>query len=316
MELLPVISAAAAEAVALYLITKCRCVLAPDIHKAGQPRIPKIGGLGLIIAIPFLWLLWNPVSRVAVAFFSVPLVMGVVGLLDDIYSINEYVRVAVSLGYPVALYAVDLMPRMIYVPLIGRFSDALLVGAITVASYLIFSNAVNMFDVVNGVVPFSMSLIPLSSLVYGVVADNEIAVYLSIASLAASLVLFVFNAYPAKLFNGNGGTHVLGAILSGLFLYTGASTFVLIAALPYIVNGILIIFSSRGIKGRDKLSRPTKVVNGLVYPNEDSRGVLTLVKSIVMDGPRDEWGIIKAIYALFLASFALSLLTIYLWRLI
>ncbi len=112
---------------------------------------------------------------------------------------------------------------------------------------------------------------------------------------------------------------MLGAILSGLFLYTGgASTFVLMAALPYIINGILIIFSSRGIKGRDKLSRPTKVINGLVYPNENSRGgVLTLVKSIVMDGPRDEWGgIIKAIYALFLASFVLSLLTIYLWRLI
>ncbi len=45
MELLPVISAAAAEAVALYLIARCRCVLAPDIHKAGQPRIPKIGGV-------------------------------------------------------------------------------------------------------------------------------------------------------------------------------------------------------------------------------------------------------------------------------
>ncbi len=88
----------------------------------------------MIVAIPFLWLLWNPVSSVAVAFFSVPpLVMGVVGLLDDVYSINEYVRVAVSLGYPVALYAVGLMPKMIYVPLIGRFSDALLVGAITVA---------------------------------------------------------------------------------------------------------------------------------------------------------------------------------------
>ncbi len=64
-------------------------------------------------------------------------------------------------------------------------------------------------DVVNGVVPFSMSLIPLSSLVYGVVAGNETAVYLSIASLVVSLVLFVFNAYPAKLFNGNGGTTCL-----------------------------------------------------------------------------------------------------------
>lgn len=314
MELLPIIPAVIVEAIVLYMVTKCRCVLAPDIHKVNQPLIPKIGGIGLLAALPILWLLWSPLSKVALAFFTVPLVMGIVGLLDDVYSVNEYLRVAISFGYPVLLYAFGLMPRLIYVPLIGRFGDVLLVGAITLASYIVFSNAVNMLDVVNGVVPFSMVIISAVPLAYGLLMHDQSTIYLSLSSMAASAVLLVFNAYPAKVFNGNGGTHVLGAILSGLFLYTGASTFVLIAALPYIINGVLIIFSSRGIKGRSKLNRPTKVVEGIVYPNREGRGVLTLVRMIVIDKPMNEVGIIKSIYAAFALSFVLSLITILIWR--
>ena len=52
MELLPIIPAVIAEAIVLYMVTKCRCVLAPDIHKVNQPLIPKIGGIGLLAALP------------------------------------------------------------------------------------------------------------------------------------------------------------------------------------------------------------------------------------------------------------------------
>jgi UDP-N-acetylglucosamine--dolichyl-phosphate N-acetylglucosaminephosphotransferase len=131
------------------------------------------------------------------------------------------------------------------------------------------------------------------------------AVHLLLVHIAASLALYLYNRYPAKTFNGNVGSYFLGASLSTLAVLYDLVPYLILAGLPFVVNGALIIFSSGGIKGREKIARPTYLRNGVVY-QDCSSPIVSLVRIVVADKPMEEYHIFKALLALVLISSALT----------
>jgi len=84
--------------------------------------------------------------------------------------------------------------------------------------------------------------------------------------------------------------------------------YLILAGLPFVVNGALIIFSSGGIKGREKIERPTYLENGLVYQQCNSP-IISLVRLTATDGPMNEYGIFKALTVLTATTSALTVAT-------
>lgn len=83
----------------------------------------------------------------------------------------------------------------------------------------------------------------------------------------------------------------------------------MISALPYIINGFLIVITARGgFKPRETLKRPV-IVNdgGVIHANKVPGSPITLVKLMVMRRPKTEKEVVRDILLLFLITSLTSL---------
>lgn len=315
MELPIIITASTlASILAAYIVLKCKCALVPDVHKPNRPLIPKLGGLVVLayVVVSLILLSINGGllnSTYNVIFYTTPIVLGVIGIVDDFTHVHEFLRVGASVLYPlILLLAMGGKLDYLNFPIIGHFSNPVVIIILTIAVYGIFSNAINMMDVVNGIVPYSTILASIIPLAYSIMTNNITLLEMALTLLVPSIILFTLNKYPAKLFNGNGGTYSIGALVAGLMLYSGLGTLILLVMVPYVINGLLIVVSSRGIKSREKLKPSTFMKDLIIYPNLDKGSTLTLMKMIVIDEPGDERKVIKGFYTVFNVTTALTII--------
>ncbi len=289
----------------VYRIALARGLVSRDVYK-GREGVPRIGGVvALASLLAGYTVLFLEDQRAAPLLMSV-LAIGAVSIMDDIRSVSAGLRVAASL-VPMLVVAAYVGPTLT-IPVLGTFSDV--VGAAIFLAVPITINAFNMLDVVNGFLPLSNAVMSAALLAVAALQGKADALPPLAVHMAASLALFTVNRYPAKMFNGNVGSHVLGASLAAIAALNDLAFYLVIAAMPYMVNGILIIYSARGIKQRDVLQRPTRILGGRVAQNCDSN-VLTLVRVIVSDGPLDEYGIFRALTLLtFISSMAAVMLCV------
>lgn len=277
-----------------------RGITSVDVFK-NRRDVPKAGGLiAMVAGLIGLWILASGDGRLYYA-LVVAAIIGAVGLLDDLYDINEGVRVAVPLLAAAFLYAT--VKLRMTLPFMGTFYSP---SWLAVLSIPVMTNAFNMLDPVNGFLPLSNAIIGSSLALSAFLAGNYEAMYAFLVHTAASLSLFVYNKYPAKTFNGNVGSYFLGGEIAVLAAVYDMVPQLVFASMPYIVNGILIIFSARGIRGRSRIDRPTVLKNGTVEQNCDSK-ILSLVRLIVSEDPLDEYGIFRRLIFLVALSSLLSI---------
>lgn len=275
-------------------------IVSIDVYK-GRRDVPKAGGLiamaagvvGLSLMALTDDVLWYVVAVVSA--------IGLIGLLDDLLDVNEMIRVAVPLIAAIGLYfAVKLRMTL---PFMGTFYSPAWLAVLAIP---VMTNAYNMLDPVNGFLPLSNAIIGASLALSALLRGNVEAAYAFSVHIAASLALFVYNRYPARAFNGNVGSYFLGADIATLAAIYDMVPQLVFASMPYIVNGILIIFSARGIRGRSKIARPTSLVNGMVQQNCDSN-IISLIRLIVGDKPLGEYDIFKSLIYLTTITSALAI---------
>lgn len=280
---------------------KRKGVVSVDVYK-GRRDVPRAGGLIAMAAGVFGLLLLSLSDNKLWYVVAVVLLIGLVGLLDDIIDVNEAVRVIVPLLAAVGLYfAVKLHMTL---PLMGTFYSP---SWLAVLAIPVMTNAYNMLDPVNGFLPLSNAIIAASLTIGALIRGNVEAAYAFSVHIAASMALFLYNRYPAKAFNGNVGSYFLGAEIATLAAVYDMVAQLVFASMPYIVNGILIVFSAGGIRGRNRITRPTVLVNGKVRQNCGSN-VVSLVRLLVGDKPMGEYEIFKALVYLTAITSALAVI--------
>ncbi len=137
----------------------------------------------------------------------------------------------------------------IYILLIGHVHNFFVVAFLSMLAVTVMANAVNMLDVMNGIVPVSTLMIITVSGFISYMAGFDYALPATLILVLTVLPLAVFNWYPAKVFNGNVGSYALGGAMMGAFMVLyNAGTQGVISALPYIINGFLIVITARGFK--------------------------------------------------------------------
>ncbi len=289
----------------VYRIALAKGLVSRDVYK-GREGVPRIGGAVALAALVAGYAVLSVEDQRALPLLMSVLAIGAVSIMDDIRSVSAGLRVAASL-IPMLVVAAYVGPTLT-IPVLGTFSDV--VGAAIFLAVPITINAFNMLDVVNGFLPLSNAIISAALLVVAALQGKGDALAPLAVHMAASLALFTVNRYPARMFNGNVGSHVLGASLAAIAALNDLAFYLIVAAMPYMANGILVVYSARGIKQRDVLQRPTRIVDGSVTQNCDSR-ILTLVRVIVSDGPLDEYGIFRALTVLtFISSLAAVVLCV------
>jgi UDP-N-acetylglucosamine--dolichyl-phosphate N-acetylglucosaminephosphotransferase len=290
-----------------------------DVHKPGQPEVAEMGGvcivagitIGLIFLFPFV--LENDSKIKVLSVILTLAIITTVGLIDDLKTLSAFKKTVLTLLGGIPLLLLKAYYPYIKLPFAGFARLHYVYPLLIPLAIAVTSNAVNMMDVFNGVMPLT-SLIVLTCIALTAIINgyfNELVLCLVVM---ASLIAYLpYNRYPAKVFSGDTGSLSVGALIGVLSIICKAEVIALIAFMPFILNGFHTLMSIRGLKERSKIIRPT-IINEeyKLEINKDPRAPIVLASLFLINGPADEKTLIKCYVAATLFSALLALFTIYL----
>ncbi len=189
-----------------------------DINKPHKPRVPEMGGLGVIVGfycgVSLLAVLLSALSvaiPVYYAALSAVLGAGVVGLMDDIFDVRKrtkaFLPFLLALPLGAAVYAsgdrnllgFDIGIIMIFVVAMGVTSAA---------------NVANMLEGFNGLGAGLSIIIAASLIILSIIEGAEEGMFLLFPLIGALAAFLWLNRYPARVFPGDSMTLFAGATLA------------------------------------------------------------------------------------------------------
>ena len=220
-------------------------MLAKDVNKFDKRKIPEMGGiaslLGFVIALSFVVgtkkIVGYEMEVPILSVFCVMLLAAFVGLFDDIALISRRTK---AIG--ILFAALPFMIAHPGVPTISfPFGLVLDFSSIPLFYWLILvpigvtgvANALNMSAGYNGLESGQIAVISFFLLIVAYLNNSALsAIMIFSALLGASLALFYFNRYPARVFVGDIGTLALGAAIGAGVIIGNIEFFGLICILP------------------------------------------------------------------------------------
>jgi UDP-GlcNAc:undecaprenyl-phosphate GlcNAc-1-phosphate transferase len=200
----------------------------PTGRKIHLTPIPRLGGVGIFLAFTVSNLIWITQIPFLWSFYG-GIIIFLLGVSDDIYSISPKIRFLVQLVVATLVVHFDnLVPQSLLLgtgaainlmPVMGYFLAVfLIVGAI---------NAVNMIDGLDGLAGglSLISVVFLSLLYFWNRQDIWVLLCISGPLFGALIGFLRHNTYPANIFMGDGGSNWIGYTLAilMLILLSGAS---------------------------------------------------------------------------------------------
>ena len=203
-----------------------------DSRRMHTKPTPRIGGLAIYISFVVASVIFCEMNSTLLAIWIGGAILVIMGILDDIYNLNAWLKLLVQIG--VALIAILVFDIRIdhltffgnYVPL-GNWTYV-----ITLFWIVCLTNAVNLIDGLDGLA-CGIASITGTSMVCVMLLLGDYSSALVTMILVGSCVGFLpFNKHPAKMFMGDTGALFLGYTLSlisvhGLFKLHLVLSFVL-----------------------------------------------------------------------------------------
>lgn len=264
-------------------------LVAVDIHKPNKTIVARTGGIALMLSLALALVIWGTLGRVNSTVFIYVLstiITGLMGLFDDFKHLNTRTKLVLFCLPALLPVVLGLYVPYPFIPLVGRLRLTLVYPILVIVAFDVLANAFNMSDTHNGVIVsvfiiFSISLY-ISTFLPGPRPMEGFEILLAIATLVIVGYLPI-NVYPAKMLNGNSGSHLIGALVAALSVVSRREFLAIMLLMPQILNSYLIL-STAGLKNKESIERPTKLSrDGLILPNCSSNAPITFVKLMVIN---------------------------------
>jgi UDP-GlcNAc:undecaprenyl-phosphate/decaprenyl-phosphate GlcNAc-1-phosphate transferase len=239
------LSTVAALPLVLALLRRARVIDVPNQRSSHSHPVPRGGGLaclvGLLAGTAVVQtqsggsLLWRLVGLVVVA--------ALVGLLDDLGSIPAVPRLAAQLG--LGLVAGTLIGHSVLWAFAGAIAFALSV------------NVVNFMDGIDGITGLTIGLWGLSAMVVATRDHAHNLFVIAALTAACALGFLPANLPQARLFMGDVGSYLLGALVgAGLLVgyHEGVALSQLLAPLSLYLVDVVTTLVGRAARGRPLMS--------------------------------------------------------------
>ncbi|MDQ3840286.1 MAG: UDP-N-acetylglucosamine-1-phosphate transferase [Thermoproteota archaeon] len=293
------------------LITKGEVVR--DYHKAEKPRVPRPAGpalaAGIAIAEVILFAFTLDLRVLAILFTS--MIAFVIGYIDDKKVMPGWFKpvALIAAGVPlIVLGAHDNYLNLIF----GTAFIPLLYIPLILIIIPIVGNTINSIDVLNGAVSgfVIITCIPLLASI-AIFGDNTVLMA-ALPLFFATLAFYKYHRYPSKIFPGDSGTLLLGAVYGSVAIAGNSEIIGVIALLPAVVNSFLFLSSVKKIvEHRQVTSRPTILTPDFrLAASPEQNAPVTLLRLILTAGPLSEAKIVRQIFLLALFSALLSFASI------
>ncbi len=323
---------------------KRRGIVGIDVHKLDKPEVAEMGGVGILLGVTVACLvLFLGSGLIGIGFFDfriliflvVLLIAGGIGAIDDLKSLGPKVKPLLTalaclpiLFYTWTLISLSLIPPFLptyipapYLPFLGATRLTIVYPLILIPlAIAITSNAVNMSDVFNGVMPLTTLIMFVALLIVSLfmmsigIPEAGLGLLFSSVMIGALLAYYYYNRNPAKVFAGDTGSLLVGASIGAVAIMGRLEIMAIIALLPAIMNAFYSLVSIGGLLERRQMrARPTVFQDdGTLAASTDQNAPITLTRLVVARGPLTEQLITLSLATLTLASSILAILTVFL----
>jgi UDP-GlcNAc:undecaprenyl-phosphate GlcNAc-1-phosphate transferase len=278
----------------------------PDAHKRDRPMIPRPAGpvimAGIAAAEIVLYLLTMNTAVLAVLLSTA--IAFAVGFVDDS-------RVMPGWFKPVALLAAAIPIVVLELFVGGVHGDSLNLvfgSAVIPVLYIplifviipIVGNTINSIDVLNGVASGFIIIATIPLLVSIAIFGSHEVFLAALPLFFAALAFYRYHRFPSRIFPGDSGTLLLGAMYGALAIAGSSEIVGIIALLPAVMNSFLFLASvKRIVEHRQLKTRPTILTDDFKLAASTERAApATLVRLIVADGPLGEKEVSYTIFKL------------------
>lgn len=298
---------------------KFRGKVVDDNHKPNKPKVPRPAGPILLLSILAgeLILFFITGNLEIISILLTTSIAFIIGIIDDFKIMPGWFKPGALILASIPLIVFQVYDNELNV-IFGSVYIPILYIPLILISIPLAGNTVNSIDVFNGVATgfliISMFPVIISTFLFG---DLEILMF-ELPFLAALLGFYFFHKYPSRIFPGDSGTLLMGAMYGALAISSKSEIIAIIALLPAIMNSFLFLSSVRKIvEHREVKSRPT-ILNEdyTLQASNDKNAPITLVRLILLDGKLSEKEIVNKIYKLAIFSTSLAIITILLQILI
>ncbi len=235
------------------LAIKLGAVDKPNPRRINTVPVPGIGGLGIVVAIWTAILVTGNLHGQTLWIMAGSLMIMTIGLLDDLFDLSPWLKLAVQIGAAVLIVVVaDVKMEFIRLPFSSHYIGfANWVVPVTVFWIVGVTNALNFIDGIDGLTAGTAG-IAASTLLVVALLNGQLSIALILAAIAGSSFGFLkYNFNPAVIFMGDTGALTLGyllGILSVQGLMKSATTIAI--AVPILALGLPLVDTLMAITRR------------------------------------------------------------------
>lgn len=258
-----------------WIAVKIGAIDYPSNRRMNTEPIPRCGGialyLGLMAAAITMYVGMNFFDWEATDLYvvkgidNVLLILGItimflVGLIDDVESMNPWLKLAGQFVSAIILcYAGATIDAVRSIVDSSYVSLDWLNYPLTVVYLVAFVNIINLIDGLDGLAAGIVTIVSLS-LLYLVVARGSFTLAVICIALAATCLAFLrYNFYPASVFMGDSGSLLLGVVVGIVSISGVIRTQSLVAMLvPIVIAGVPVIDTLSAIVRRRRVHQPVE----------------------------------------------------------
>jgi UDP-N-acetylmuramyl pentapeptide phosphotransferase/UDP-N-acetylglucosamine-1-phosphate transferase len=293
-------------------------MVVPDAHKPEKPQVPRPAGPVIMISIAAAEIVLF-ILTMNVAVFAILLTTTIaffVGYIDDSRVMPGWFKPVALLGAAIPLVLLDIYVGNVYGDslnlIFGSAYIPLLYIPLIFVIIPITGNTINSIDVLNGVASGFLIIAMIPLLVSIAIFGSREVFLAALPLLFATIAFYRYHKFPSRIFPGDSGTLLLGAMYGAVAIAGSSEIIGVIALLPAVMNSFLFLASvKRIVEHREVKARPTTLTNDFkISATNDTAAPATLVRLIVVDRPLGEREIGYQIFKLALFTSLLAFVSI------
>jgi UDP-GlcNAc:undecaprenyl-phosphate/decaprenyl-phosphate GlcNAc-1-phosphate transferase len=298
------------------LIKKGKVV--PDAHKPEKPQIPRPAGPVIMLSIAAaeiaLFLLTMNIAVLVILITTA--IAFLVGYVDDSRVMPGWFKPVALLTAAVPLVIVNIFAGGVHGDTLNLIFGSVYIPMLYIPLiFVIFpiaGNTINSIDVLNGVASGFLIIATIPLLVSIAIFGSHEVFLAALPMFFATLAFYKYHKFPSRIFPGDSGTLLLGAMYGAVAIAGRSEIIGVIALLPAVMNSFLFLASvKRIVEHRQIKTRPTILTEDYkLSASSDNTAPATLVRLIVVDRPLGEKEIGYQIFKLAIFAALLALVSI------
>ena len=305
--------------VSVYLLTPIiirmlekRNMTVVDANKKEKTMIARPGGLsiivGIILSIAILYYFF-PISEI-LAILITSFLAFLVGIVDDRKTMGGWFKPLALAFCAAPILLLGAYDSNLDFPIFGSVKIPMLYLALVVFMIPVTGNTFNSIDILNGVLSGFTAIASFALSISLFILQNYEVAIACLCLATASTAFYKYHKFPSKIFPGDSGALVFGAMYGTIAIVGHVEVIAAIIILPAVINSFLFLSSVKKIVEHRQIKNPTAhTEDWKLKSTSENHAPITLIRLLVAKIPLSEKQIGIEIFKLTIFSVILGIIT-------